>query len=151
MTHVAQLRRAVADAAARDPWLRENPPLVEWVGGQFASGRLPSAHPLLGEMQTAAVDVRGGGAVPVPGAGPYGSDLRLYTGIGGIPSLHYGPGDVKHAHAPREQVAISDVIARRAHARAVAMRRCGVRRRSVRSLHADPSAPRLGRSPRTEQ
>jgi acetylornithine deacetylase len=103
-----QLEEAVVEAAARDPWLRDNPPRVEWVGGQFASGRLPAAHPLLGEVQTAAVDAAGGSRVaPSPGAGPWGSDLRLYTGIGGIASLHYGPGDVAHAHAPREQVAIS--------------------------------------------
>ncbi len=31
---------------------------------------------------------------------PYGSDLRLMTGLGGIPTVHYGPGDVRHAHAP---------------------------------------------------
>jgi acetylornithine deacetylase len=123
-----QLAQAVAEAAAIDPWLRENPPLVEWVGGQFASGRLPPAHPLLSEVQVAAVDARGGvGAAPVPGAGPWGSDLRLYTGIGGIPSLHYGPGDVKHAHAPREQVAIPDVAHVARTLALLAMRRCGVR------------------------
>ena len=121
-----QLLEAVAEAASRDAWLRDTPPLVEWVGGQFASGRLPPAHPLLGEVQTAAVDVRGGGEVPVPGAGPYGSDLRLYSGIGGIPALHYGPGDVAHAHAPREQVAIADVVHVARTLAVLAMRRCGV-------------------------
>lgn len=121
-----QLLETIAEASSRDPWLCENPPLVEWVGGQFASGRLPDAHPLLGEVQTAAVDVRGGGDVPVAGAGPYGSDLRLYSGIGGIPALHYGPGDVAHAHAPREQVAIVDVVHIARTLAVVAMRRCGV-------------------------
>ena len=29
---------------------------------------------------------------------PYGSDLRLYNG-GGIPSIHYGPGEVRYAHS----------------------------------------------------
>lgn len=43
--------RAVADACARDPWLSEHPATVDWVGGQFASGRLPSAHPLLDEVR----------------------------------------------------------------------------------------------------
>ena len=122
-----QLVAAVAEAATFDPRLRANPPTVEWVGGQFASGRLPPAHPLLGEVQTAAVDARGGaGTAPVPGAGPWGSDLRLYTRIGGIPSLHYGPGDVKHAHAPREQVAICDVTHVARTLALMAMRRCGV-------------------------
>jgi acetylornithine deacetylase len=76
-----QLVEAVADAASLDPWLRDNAPTVEWVGGQFASGRLPPAHPLLREVQAAAVDASGGlRAPPMPGAGPWGSDLRLYVG-----------------------------------------------------------------------
>jgi acetylornithine deacetylase len=35
------------------------------------------------------------------GAAQCGSDLRLYSALGGIRSLHYGPGDVRFAHAPR--------------------------------------------------
>jgi acetylornithine deacetylase len=123
-----QLVEAVDVAAACDPWLRANSPTVEWVGGQFASGRLPPAHPLLREVQSAAVDASGGlRAPPLPGAGPWGSDLRLYVGIGGIASLHYGPGNVAHAHAPREQVAISEATHVARTLALVAMRRCGVR------------------------
>ena len=39
---------------------------------------------------------------------PYGSDLRLYAEAG-LPTLHLGPGDVQHAHSPREQVRLSEV------------------------------------------
>jgi acetylornithine deacetylase len=120
-----QMTEAIAEASARDPWLRENPPTLEWIGGQFASGRLPDAHPLLGDVQAAAFEVRG--SVPEPAAAPYGSDLRLYVGIGGIPSLHFGPGDVRHAHAPREQVPISDVTSIARTLALLAIRRCGVR------------------------
>jgi len=120
-----QLVAAVADAAASDAWLRDHPPVVEWPGGQFASGRLPEAHPLLAELAAAVADVRG--QAPLPAAAPWGSDLRLYTGIGGIPALHYGPGDVRHAHAPREQVAIHDVVEVARALALVAVRRCGVR------------------------
>jgi len=51
-----------------------------------------------------------GRGAPTRAAAPYGSDLRLYAGIGSIPTLHYGPGDVRYAHAPREQVAIREVL-----------------------------------------
>ena len=50
------------------------------------------------------------GRRPELGAAPYGSDLRLYAGVGGIPTLHYGPGDVRMAHAPREQVEIAELL-----------------------------------------
>lgn len=102
------LEEAVADAAARDPWLRDNLPAVGWPGGQFASGRLEEGHGLLGEV-TAAVEAVTGRR-PDEGAAPYGSDLRLYTGVGGIPTLQYGPGDVRLAHAPRESVPVAEVV-----------------------------------------
>lgn len=42
---------------------------------------------------------------------PYGSDLRLTTALGGMPTAHYGPGDVSLAHGPRERVPIEEVLA----------------------------------------
>ncbi|MFG6196543.1 ArgE/DapE family deacylase [Nonomuraea sp. JJY05] len=111
-----------AVAAVAHPWLRANPPVVTWPGGQFASGRLPAGHVLLEEVGQAVADVTG--ARPAESAAPYGSDLRLYA-AGGIPTLHYGPGDVRFAHAPREQVELREL---REVTRALALlvvRRCG--------------------------
>ncbi len=98
----------MAEAAARDPWLRDHPPAVTWPGGQFASGRLDAGHGLLDEVVGAVEAVTG--VRPAEGAAPYGSDLRLYTGVGGIPTLQYGPGDVRLAHAPRESVPLREVV-----------------------------------------
>lgn len=75
---------------------------VEWVGGQFASGRLPAGHPLLDVVQECL-----GTPWPVA-AGPYGSDLRLLAAAG-IPTLHVGPGDVKLAHGPDERVPVVEI------------------------------------------
>ncbi|WP_327086236.1 ArgE/DapE family deacylase [Nonomuraea sp. NBC_01738] len=104
------------------PWLRSNPPVVTWPGGQFASGRLPAGHELLGQVNAAVAAVRG--SVPAETAAPYGSDLRLYT-AGGIPSLHYGPGDVRFAHAPREQVELAELREVTRALALLAVRRCG--------------------------
>ncbi|MFD1936696.1 MULTISPECIES: ArgE/DapE family deacylase [Nonomuraea] len=106
------------------PWLRANPPAVSWPGGQFASGSLAADHPLLDEITRAVVDTTGG--TPAAGAAPYGSDLRLYT-AGGIPSLHYGPGDVRFAHAPREQVDLRELRETTRALAVLAVRRCGER------------------------
>jgi acetylornithine deacetylase len=113
-----------AVAAAGHPWLRAHPPAVSWPGGQFASGRLVAGHPLLGELVRAVADT--GGGTPAEGAAPYGSDLRLYA-AGGIPSLHYGPGDVRFAHAPRERVDLREFTASIRALAVLAVRRCGVR------------------------
>ena len=114
---------AIARAADADPWLRDHPPVVTWPGGQFASGSLVPGHPLVEEVQSAVRDT--GGVAPAPTAAPYGSDLRLYAGLGAIPTLHYGPGDVRFAHAPREHVALEEVLAATRALTLLAVRRCG--------------------------
>ncbi|HEU5085183.1 MAG TPA: ArgE/DapE family deacylase [Acidimicrobiales bacterium] len=104
----ADLEAAIADACASDPWLREHPVEVEWWGGQFASGRLPAGSDLVDRVQRAH-GAAGGGELDVYGA-PYGSDLRLLTGLGGIPTVQYGPGDVRLAHGPHESVPVDEVV-----------------------------------------
>ncbi|MFI5845020.1 ArgE/DapE family deacylase [Catenuloplanes sp. NPDC051500] len=104
----ADLAACVAEACAADPWLRDHPATVTWPGGQFASGRLAAGHPLAALVGGAHADVTGEPRPPERGA-PYGSDLRLYAGAG-IPTLQYGPGDVRLAHGPREQVRLSEVV-----------------------------------------
>jgi len=118
------LERAVAEVCARDPWLRDHPATVTWPGGQFASGSIDTAHELVGEVSSSIIDVEGWPA-PRLTAAPYGSDLRLYSNIGGIPTLHYGPGDVRFAHAPREQVSIDELIAVARSLLVLTARRCG--------------------------
>jgi acetylornithine deacetylase len=119
------LEDVVAEVSAKDPWLRENRPVVTWPGGQFASGRTDADHPLVEEVISSVRDT--GGPSPALGAEVYGSDLRLYAGIGGIPTLHYGPGDIRVAHGPQEHVEL-DEVAQVARALVVlTLRRCGVR------------------------
>jgi acetylornithine deacetylase len=102
-----ELERAVAEACAGDSWLRENPVIVTWPGGVFASGGLPDRHPLLGQTLTAVLDA--GAPEPAVRGAPYGSDLRQYAAAG-IPTLQYGPGDVRFAHAADEHVRVADVL-----------------------------------------
>ncbi|MGH8866550.1 MAG: ArgE/DapE family deacylase [Actinomycetes bacterium] len=103
----AALERAVAEACADDPWLADHPVTVEWWGGQFASGRLPHDSDLLARVRRAHEDAAPGRVSDVYGV-PYGSDLRLLT-VAGIPTLHYGPGDLAVAHAPDEYVDVAEV------------------------------------------
>jgi acetylornithine deacetylase len=104
------LEEAVAEACATDEWLREHPVEVEWWGGQFASGRLPDSSNLLDRMRAAHLAASPAGArQPAMWGAPYGSDLRLLTGMGGIPTLHYGPGDAGLAHGPNESVPLDEV------------------------------------------
>jgi acetylornithine deacetylase len=113
---------AIGEACAKDDWLREHPVAVSWPGGEFASGLLTDGDPLLPDTLQAATDA--GGETPEVKGAPYGSDLRLYAAAG-IPTLQYGPGDVRYAHATDEHVILAEVLhAARAYA-LLAVRRCG--------------------------
>lgn len=100
---------AVAEACAGDEWLADHPVRVTWPGGRFAPGALPAGHSLLNDVRRAVGQVRGG-AEPLVRGGSYGSDLRLYTAAG-VPTVQYGPGEVRFAHATEEQVELEDVFA----------------------------------------
>jgi acetylornithine deacetylase len=102
---MAEFEQAVRDAD--DPWLREHPVEVSWPGGRFAAGALPAGHPFGDEVAT-AVQASGGDRPDLVGA-PYGSDLRQYAAVG-IPTVQFGPGTIKNAHAIDEHVAIDDVV-----------------------------------------
>jgi acetylornithine deacetylase len=119
------LERAVAEACAGDPWLRDHPVEVEWWGGQFASGRIPPDSDLV-ERVTAAHVAVGDKRVPEVYGAPYGSDLRLLTGLGGIPTVQYGPGDAAVAHGPLEAVSIDEIVTTARTLAVLAVDICGV-------------------------
>ncbi len=90
----------------------------------FASGLLPDGDPLLGRHVAAPPRTPERPPHRVKG-GPYGSDLRQYAAAG-IPTLQYGPGDVRYAHATDEHVPLAEVLhCARAYA-LLAVRRCAL-------------------------
>ena len=133
----AELEAAVAAVCADDPWLATHPVEVEWWGGQFASGQLPDASPLADLVADAHESVTG--RRPLAGGVPYGSDQRLYTGLGGVPTLLYGPGDVRYAHSPDEHVPVAEMVDVARALVLLAARTCGTR-------DSAPVVPVAGRS-----
>ena len=120
----AAFAERLADICSADAWLAEHPVRLSWTGGAFASGQLPAGHSLLSAVRAAVAD--GGGGIPEERALAAGSDLRQYVAAG-IPTLHYGPGDLHLAHGPLERVPVAEVVtAARAFA-LLTLRTCGVR------------------------
>ncbi|MGY4769348.1 M20/M25/M40 family metallo-hydrolase [Kribbella sp. CWNU-51] len=117
----AAFETAIAETCLKDDWLRDHPVKVSWPGGEFASGLLRDDDPLLADTRQAVTDA--GSPPPEVRGAPYGSDLRQYAAAG-IPTLQYGPGDVRYAHAADEHVILAEVLqAARAYALLV-VRRC---------------------------
>lgn len=117
----AAFETAIAETCLKDDWLRDHPVKVSWPGGEFASGLLRDDDPLVADTRRAVTDA--GSPPPDVRGAPYGSDLRQYAAAG-IPTLQYGPGDVRYAHAADEHVILAEVLqAARAYALLV-VRRC---------------------------
>ena len=125
---VASARRefeeAVARAAAADGWLSEHPPEVEWWGGRFDPAVTALADPIVTAVTEAVRDLTG--APPVVEGVTYGADMRLLVNVGGIPTVLFGPGDVRVAHMPDEHVALAELEAATRALIVAAIRFCGL-------------------------
>jgi acetylornithine deacetylase len=116
---------AIARAAAADGWLRAHPPEVEWWGGRFDPALTDAADPVVTTLGGAVAAVSGV-APPLEGV-PYGADLRLLVNVGRIPSVLFGPGDVRAAHMPDEHVPVGELHTAARALVLTALRFCGVR------------------------
>ncbi len=103
-----ELRAAVARACEADPFLHEHPATVEITGARFSSGEIPTDHPLATGLAAVTAEVRGVRS-PIVGV-PYGADMRLLINQGDTPTVMFGPGDVRLAHAPDESVRLAEVV-----------------------------------------
>ena len=123
-----ELESAVAgaheEAAAGDGWLRDHPPTVEWWGGQFAPAATDPDAAIVTTTRDAFTAVTGG--PPEVRGMPYGADMRLLANEGGTPTVLFGPGDVRRAHAPDEFVEIEELETATKVLAVTALRFCGV-------------------------
>ena len=120
------LEDAVAEAASGDAWLRDHPPAVEWVGAQFAAARTDASDPVVGTL-AGAVRSLGGTDARIGGV-RYGADMRLLVNHGRVPTVLFGPGDVREAHRPDESVRAADLVELARILAVTAIRFCGIRR-----------------------
>ena len=104
----AEFEAAVASVAQADPWLADHPPTVTWWGGQFLPARTATDDPVVtattGAFETATGDR------PLLRGMPYGCDMGLTVGVGSIPTVVFGPGDIRAAHRPDEHVPLDDLL-----------------------------------------
>lgn len=95
------------DAAQTDPWLRKHPPTLEWLGARFDPAVTPTEHPIVTVLSDSYQSIAGNR--PVVRGMPYGADMRLLVNEGNTPTVIFGPGDVRRAHAPDEFVEVAEL------------------------------------------
>lgn len=124
---VAKAQKAFEETVQRrareDPWLREHPPEVEWWGGRFLPAQTREDEPIVTALQQSVLELLD--REPKLEGVPYGSDLRHLVLEAGIPTVLFGPGDVRRAHAPDESVAIGDLVSTMRVLALTALRFCG--------------------------
>ena len=107
-TFKSELAAEVAALAAADDWLRDHPPLVTWLDGQFAPAGISGDSPLVASLSTAwTMTTSSPSRVE---AVTYGADMRHFVLTGGMPCVMFGAGDVRLAHAPDESIPLGDLF-----------------------------------------
>jgi acetylornithine deacetylase len=97
----------VGVVVAADPWLREHPPVVDWLEGTQPAG-IPTDHPLFQTVRQAITVVTG--QPPEPYCGHSASDIRIPMIYAGIPAVGYGPRctEIAAAGAADESIEIAE-------------------------------------------
>lgn len=123
-TFEAQLADRITSVAARDPWLQNHPPKVEWFSGQFAPAETPVKAPIAQAVVRAHQRVTG--ETPSIDGVTYGADMRHFTIFGEMPCVMYGAGDVAVAHQVDEQISVPELITATKTVACLLMDWCGV-------------------------
>jgi acetylornithine deacetylase len=118
-----ELERCVARAAGADPWLREHPPIVEWLGLNKEGAETPATHSFVRIASGAFAEAAG--RDPVLAGFPAGCDLPYLARHAGIPSLVFGPGNCTIAHSSNESVPLDEVLRAAQFTALTALRWCG--------------------------
>ena len=117
----AELTERIARAAARDPWLAEHPPRIEW-SVDIPPAEVADDEPVVGLALTAGADLgRAGRAVGFDSW----HDGATFTRFGGTPTVAFGPPSIASAHAVDESVAVDDLVATAQAYALAALRHCG--------------------------
>jgi len=102
-----EMEKYIQKISEKDPWLRNNPPVLEWVGYSFGPSKIPGDHPIVKNLKDSFRKVTG--EEPELEGMTYASDARLLIEVGETPTVVFGPGDVRDAHGPNECVSIDDL------------------------------------------
>jgi acetylornithine deacetylase len=97
----------VARAAASDPWMRDHPPVVRFVGYDARASEIPWDHPIVETLVSTFREVVG--RDPEVSGRQGAADTRFLNEYG-TPTVIFGPGSTSVMHATDEYVSIDDYI-----------------------------------------
>jgi acetylornithine deacetylase/succinyl-diaminopimelate desuccinylase-like protein len=133
----AELEQHLLTAARMDPWLREHPPEIAWLGN-WPAASTGWEEPVVQVLARAHEGVTGEPVAPPGPANPSGFPAvtdASFLEAAGIPTVVYGPGDLRRAHAADERIALDEISTAAAVLALAAIDWCGL------AADAAPAAP----------
>ena len=101
------VRRTIAEAASRDPWLRANSPVITFYGFRSEGHSVNPASPAFGLLSDCHRDLAGSPAEPFISTAT--TDLRAFVHFGSGQATCFGPV-AENIHAENERVRIDSVV-----------------------------------------
>jgi acetylornithine deacetylase len=98
----------IARAAAKDPWMKDHPPVVRFVGYDAQASEIPREHPIVKTVSACYKELTG--KDPVISGRQGAADTRFLNSYGKTPTVIFGPGSTAVMHANDEYVSIDDYI-----------------------------------------
>jgi acetylornithine deacetylase len=96
----------VAAAAAKDPWMKDHPPRVRFVGYDAEASEIPSDHGIVQTLQRNYREIVG--REPELSGRQGAADTRFLNKYAATPTVIFGPGSTAVMHSDNEYVSIED-------------------------------------------
>ncbi|MEW9807805.1 ArgE/DapE family deacylase [Mesorhizobium sp. ZMM04-5] len=98
----------IAAVAATDPWMKDHPPVVRFVGYDAQASEIPRDHSIVETVSRTYTEVTG--KQPTISGRQGAADTRFLNQYGETPTVIFGPGSTAVMHANDEYVSIDDYI-----------------------------------------
>lgn len=103
------LVKKIAEAAAKDPWMKDHPPVVRFVGYDAEASEIPRDHAIVHTVARNYTEITG--KEPIISGRQGAADTRFLNSYGETPTVIFGPGSTAVMHANDEYVSIDDYLA----------------------------------------
>lgn len=98
----------ISEMAAKDPWMKDHPPVVRFVGYDAQASEIAVDHPIVDLVSKNYTELTG--KKPVISGRQGAADTRFLNLYADTPTVIFGPGSTAVMHANDEYVSIEDYI-----------------------------------------
>lgn len=98
----------IAAMAAEDPWMKDHPPVVRFVGYDAQASEIPRDHPIVDLVSKTYTELTG--KEPIISGRQGAADTRFLNLYADTPTVIFGPGSTAVMHSNDEYVSIEDYI-----------------------------------------